>query len=169
MAANSGPNIHKPLSATNWVDFNQFLKDSVLLCLPAIFLDFEAECYFKLCSIISSFDIFNIHEAFILALIPQHLWLWWALWGSVYCVCLWRMKGPAAPGSKLTLTMPLGAKCLLKCCLLLHAFLFGFHTHVWFPQQTHASFYSDSHLWHYGGFFPPLFHSKAISFTSVFF
>ena len=65
--------MHKPLSATNSVGFNQFLKDSVLLCLRAIFLDFEIECYFKLCSIISSFDIFNIHEAFILALIPQHL------------------------------------------------------------------------------------------------
>lgn len=63
--------MHKPLSATNWVGFNQFLKDSVLLCLRAIFLDFEIECYFKLGSIISSFDIFNIHEAFILALIPS--------------------------------------------------------------------------------------------------
>ena len=39
--------MHKPLSATNSVGFNQFLKDSVLLCLRAIFLDFEIECYFN--------------------------------------------------------------------------------------------------------------------------
>ena len=71
------------------------------------------------------------------------------------------MKDPEALGSKLTLTMPLGAKCPLKCCLLLCAFLFRFHTHVWFPQQTQASFYSDSHLWHYRAFFSPLFLSKA--------
>lgn len=78
------------------------------------------------------------------------------------------MKSPAAPGSKLTLTMPLGAKCLLKCCLLLRAFLFRFHTHVWFPQQTHASFYSDSHLWHYG-FFSPSFSFKSRIFHQCFF